>query len=106
MTFEDLLKQVLTIRCQETRSQQSDYCEIVLAAADIASLNSVLQSYFGPPLKAGGVTPSAEAMRCAKSHGGIQGNQTLYFNRETSELAMLWPWGNGQSVTLKLIRHA
>ena len=107
MTFEELIEQVQKLECQEKRAFEKDYCEVVVTKAKLAPINTLLKSYFGSPLKPEGQEASAEAARYAQPHGGIYGNQTLYFHKseKTSELAFLWPWGNGTSVTLKIIRE-
>ena len=107
MTFEELVEQVQKLECLEKRTMEKDYCEVVVAKAKLAPTNALLESYFGEPLKPAGKEPSAEAARYAQPHGGIYGNQTLYFHKseKTSELAFLWPWGNGTSITLKIIRQ-
>ncbi len=106
MTFQDFLVQVQTIRIEESRAQTEDYFEAVIAKADLDSLHKILTSYFGPPLKPEGHSPSGEANRRAKAYGGIRKDQTMYFRQDadTSECALLWPWGNGVRITIKLIQ--
>ncbi len=107
MTFEDLLEQVQKIPCEEKRAREADYCEAVFGAANLVALNGLLESCFGPPLKPEGKPPSADATKYSKAYGGVQGNQVLYYRLQNSrsEMAMLWPWSNGASMTLKLIRQ-
>ena len=107
MTFEEMLERIQTVPCEEKRTAEKDYCEVVVAKPHLAPATSVLESYFGRPLKPEGEQASAEAARHAGPHGGVHGNQTLYFHQseKTSELALLWPWGDGSKVTLKIIRQ-
>lgn len=107
MTFEEFLCEVKNIRCQETRAWTDKYCEVVVASADLEAMAVVLQSYFGPPLKPKGERPSKEANAFAEPYGGIFDSQTMYFhkNGQGSELALLWPWGSGLSVTVKIIKE-
>lgn len=107
MTFEELLTAVKTMKCNEKRADEKDYCEVVMAKAQMPAMIETLQTYFGNPLKPEGENPSADAKRYADSHGGIHSNQTLYHrqNGGGSEMALLWPWGSGQAVTVKIVRQ-
>jgi hypothetical protein len=105
-TFDELLCAVRKIDCEESREQTDCYCEIVVATAHLPAVISLLQSYFGVPLKPQGQKPSAEANTYAEPYGGIYDGQTLYLKKQGAgpELALLWPWGSGASTTVKLIR--
>lgn len=107
MTFDDLLAALGKMKCEENRAHQDHYCEVVVSAAVLPSAISLLEAYFGLPLKPAGAKPSREAASHADRYGGVMGNQTLYFRQSenTRELALLWPWANGTSVTLKIIRR-
>lgn len=107
MTFEELRTKVKTLKCEEFRVEDSDYIEVVVAKTELAAMLTVLDSCFGPPLKPVGEDPSDEANRYAEPHGGVRDNQTLYYrkNEKGHELALLWPWGSGLSVTVKMIRE-
>jgi hypothetical protein len=107
MTFDELLKKVDQIKCIEKRATAVDGCEIVIATDELKQLNEILNSYFGPPQKMQGGQFSSEAEEYAEPYGGVRSGQTLYFRIvETGlELALLWPWGNGMSLTVKVIRH-
>lgn len=106
MTFEELLLQVGKLQCQETRAQETDYCEVVVAKPHLEAMLSVLKEYFGLPFKPEGQAPSSKAQEYAEPYGGVHGNQTLFHrtNEIGSELALLWPWGSGTSVTVKIAR--
>jgi hypothetical protein len=106
MTFEELLAEVRKIQCEERRATEADYCEVVVAKSSLQSMAAVLESCFGLPLKPEGVTPSKEASQYAQPFGGIRGSQTMYYRTGAKgpELALLWPWGSGNLVTVKIIR--
>jgi len=106
MTFENLLEQIQSIPCEEKRTREENYCEVVFSKPNMSQVNAVLEACFGPPLKSEGKTPTPEAAQYSKPYGGVQGNQVLYHRKSDNrdEIAMLWPWGNGTSVTLKMIR--
>jgi len=107
MTFEELLKDVARIKCDEKRSMTADCCEVVVSTGESKKLNEVLSSYFGPPQKMRGGNFSSEARQHAELYGGVRSGQTMYFRKlETGlELALLWPWSNGMSLTVKIIRN-
>ena len=105
MNFSELLEQIQKIQYQEKRPHTADYIEVVVAKPHWEAMDQVVQSCFGAPLKPPGQNPSHDAEGYAKSYGGVRRDQTLYFqkNETGSYAALLWPWGNGTSVTLKII---
>lgn len=106
MTFEELLRQMRGLRLEENRAAEADYCEVVIAKPQLEGLAAVLKEYFGAPLKPEGAQPTAEASLASAAYGGIRRDQTLYHRSGTSgqEVALLWPWGSGERVTVKIIR--
>jgi len=106
MTFQDFLAQVQTIKIEESRAQTEDYFEAVISKSGLDPLHRILAGYFGPPLKPEGQSPSGEANRRAKAYGGIRKDQTMYFRQDGdhSECALLWPWGGGVRITIKVIQ--
>jgi hypothetical protein len=104
MTFDELMKEVKKIELHEVRAQQPNYMEVVVAKKNMDSLLTVFESYFGVPLKPEGQNPSQEANQHSQPYGGVQSNQTLYFqkNEKGSTLALLWPWGSGVLITVKI----
>ena len=106
MTFEELKDTVKKVPCQEIRAQADHYLEVVVAKANFAALHTVLQTYFGPPLKPQGVAPTGDSDRYAGRYGGVRSEQILYVRpkEKGADVALLWPWGGGSVVTLKLIR--
>ena len=106
MTFPKLLSDIQQIKSEEKREQTDEYLEMVIAKETLAALHKILTAYFGPPLKPEGQRSSGEAKRRAKPYGGIRKDQTMYFRQtgEHSECVLLWPWGNGARVTIKVIQ--
>lgn len=84
----------------------SEYCEVVAAKDHLPAAIAVLEAFFGAPLKASGQKSSKEADAIAKPYGGVYENQTLYYRKTESgsAIALLWPWGGGMPVTIKIIR--
>lgn len=104
MTFQDFLTEIKTLRIEELRAQSEEYFEAVISKTDLNPLHKILTAYFGPPLKPEGQGPSGEANRRAEPYGGIRKDQTMYFRQDGdhSECALLWPWGNGIRITVKI----
>ncbi len=104
MTFQELVQEVKRLRFEETRSDTDDYLEFVLDAPSVMPLQRVLESHFGPAFKPAGKNPSKESKQYSEKYGGAESNQVLYYiEREgLSHCALLWPWGNGKSMTVKL----
>jgi hypothetical protein len=108
MTFAELVAEVQKLKREELRSQAADHLEIVVATEHLEPLTRVLVSFFGPALKPQGTEPSREANRQAAAHGGIRKDQTMYFRQEgeISQCALLWPWGSGKRITVKILQVA
>ena len=105
MTLEELFDRITAVGCQEVRSRESGYLEVVVAAEKMDAMKSLLAGYFGQPSKPAGQGASTQAKRLAEAHGGIQTDQTLYLKEGGApEIAMLWPWGSGRATTVKLAR--
>jgi hypothetical protein len=107
MTFEELLNKVAKIQCEERRTVTADYCEVVVSTDQLKELKEILSAYFGSPQKMQGGQFSSEAEQHAEAYGGVRTGQTMYFRDLASglELALLWPWSRGMSLTVKIIRH-
>ena len=106
MTFFELLAEVQKLKREEQRVHNEDLLEVVIAKEDMEPLHKILLAHFGVPLKPEGQAPSGEAKRQAAPYGGIRKDQTMYFRRESgfSEYALLWPWGSGTRITVKIIQ--
>ena len=106
MTFPELFLEIQKLKRDEQRLRTADYLEVVIAKDHFKPLNEILTAYFGPPLKPEGQAPSGEAIRQAAPHGGIRKDQTMYFREgdDLSQYALVWPWGSGNRVTVKIIQ--
>ena len=105
MTFQELLGEAKKLDCVEARAQLEHYCEIVVAKDALPPAEALLCAYFGAPLKPKDVAPTAEISAQTRVYGGVQVNQTMYFRAGSNggEFAFLWPWGNGLSITVKIM---
>ena len=106
MNFREFLDEVQKIKSDEVRSRTESSLELVVSKKNLEVIIPVLEAYFGHALKPEGDRPSEESDRYSKPYGGVRQGQTLYFQKDEKgfAIAMLWPWGNGLSVTVKIIR--
>ena len=105
MSFPELLSNLRKQELQELRAHTDDYFEAVVSMSTLVTVEDVLMSHFGVPVKPAGVSASGEANRYSKPYGGIRKQQTMYYKAKDNghECAFLWPWGCGTLVTLKVI---
>ena len=106
MNYDFFLEELKKIPCVEMRSEDPEFFELVVNVSDMGKVNSVLETYFGKPLKPPGVKPTPESKKKSEAYGGARDDQTLYY-LESEELyyySLVWPWANGQSATVKVIR--
>lgn len=104
MTWDELTGGVRKAKLIELRGQKEKYLEVVMAVSDLAPVTDLFRTYFGEPLKPPGERPSSDAERYAASFGGVHQGQTLYARKIGEDVhgALLWPWGDGLSVTVKI----
>ncbi|MBU9889591.1 MAG: hypothetical protein KTQ49_06960 [Candidatus Omnitrophica bacterium] len=105
MTFAELLEALERVSAEETRKRTECFLERVISRGGLAKVFPLLEDYFGRPFKPEGQRPTAVSDRYAGPYGGIRSDQTLYFKKEERgfSIAMLWPWGNGTSITMRVI---
>ncbi|MDD5218238.1 MAG: hypothetical protein PHN49_04425 [Candidatus Omnitrophica bacterium] len=106
MNYPELLQAIKKIRCEEVRVDSDEFYEMVIRKDSLKELSDVLGQYFGPPLKTAEAQPSREASKAAEPYGGIWKGQTLYYleHDRQAHVAMLWPWSDGVTITLKMIQ--
>lgn len=106
MNYDFFLEELKKIPCLELRSDEPDFFELVVKVNDIPKVNTILETFFGKAIKPSGEKATADAKKKAEAYGGIRDDQTLYY-LESEELyyySLIWPWANGQSATVKVIR--
>ena len=106
MTFTELLGEVKKLKHEEVRTDTPEFFEMVIAKDSLTVILPILDKFFGRPIKPANIKPSGEARKAADPYGGIRSDQTLYYLEDGGKgfYGMLWPWGSGVLVTLKLIR--
>ncbi|HTY45456.1 MAG TPA: hypothetical protein VMD52_05660 [Patescibacteria group bacterium] len=103
MQFKQLKKEIKTVTFESVRAENETYFEAVLVKEQLQELNRQLEALFGPPAWPSKATLSPEVQEVIEGFGGIMKGQTLYFVSEPAcrVFAMLWPWQDGQHITLK-----
>ena len=106
MSFEELIEEVRQIKSDHRKIHEKDFFEAVITWKELAPLTQILKKHFGSPFKAADEWPSEEMRKITAPFGGIRTNQTLYYLTKANDfnLAMLWLWGDGMLITVKLIR--
>jgi len=106
MDYNEFLKQIKQLEFQELREDRPEYIEFVMATDYMPSLTSILESYYGTAYSPPGKEPSEQAQKYADPYGGIEEGQTLYYLDcgDCFHCALLWPWGNGESTTIKIFQ--
>jgi hypothetical protein len=101
--IQDIATAVKELPIDETRAMQSDYIEVVFLTADKARWEERIGSVLGPATKPSGQKPSKEDEAAASNHGGIGLDQVLFRKQVdgTTYVAMMWPWRDGEHITLK-----
>ena len=105
MEFDDIKARIRNTGPDTTRTDSDDYFEAVIDQARIEEVARVLESIFGAPAWPSDKKLSKDTQILIKSVGGLRGGQTLYVLSNgggCSAFAMLWPWQNGEKVTLKI----
>ena len=105
MTFEDLIKRCRALEIAEERQLSEEYGEFVIYNEHITEWYKMFDEILGKPQKSLGAKPTKADLLLTEKYGGVYENQVLYkkdFNEGTL-LAMLWPWGDGEHITLKII---
>lgn len=103
MQFADIKKEVKAAVFDAVRVDSADYFEGVILKKNLEELTARLNGIFGSALWPSENALSQETKDIIKDFGGIMPGQTLYFCRQDnlSIFVMLWPWSDGQHITLK-----
>ncbi|MBF0384987.1 MAG: hypothetical protein HQL27_03860 [Candidatus Omnitrophica bacterium] len=90
----------------EQRADTEDYKEIVFFAKDLDKWNNVLSKFFGSAVKPPKAKPEKDHIELARNFGGVRENQVLFKKDLPGQklIALLWPWSDGERITLKLAK--
>jgi hypothetical protein len=103
MQFKQLKKEIKAVTFESIRAESEEYFEAVVIKDHAQELAQKLESLFGPAVWPSKEKLSSKIQEAIDQFGGIMKGQTLYFlsDQECALFAMLWPWQDGQHITLK-----
>ena len=106
MNFGALIDSVKTLPMKEKRAESESSLEVVLQKQHLDTYLSTLRGFLGEAAKPEGNPPTQEHVHLTAPYGGIRKNQILFScpNGEKTALAMIWPWSDGETLTLKLLQ--
>jgi len=99
MDFNEIKKELSGVNFQALRVDKESYFEAVFVKDELVKLVSLLQKIFGEPAE-----HSEKIQEMLKDIGGVWPGQTLYIINVGTGIvfAMLWPWQDGERITLKM----
>ncbi len=99
MDFKEIKKELGRVNFQTLRVDKENYFEAVFVKDELVKLVPVLQQIFGEPAE-----HSDKIQDMLKDIGGVWPGQTLFILNDGKGLmfAMLWPWQDGERITLKM----
>ncbi len=104
MLFAQLKSLVINSELELVRTDNKDYFETVILKDKLTKLIEKIEPAFGPPKLPSDKELTPKVQQVINDLGGVRENQILYVLNTKSSfiLIMLWPWGDGQRVTLKI----
>ena len=101
--YSDVKAQVKAIGFETLRNETDTYFEVVFMKAKLNEYNAALNNLFGKISWPSDTPIPEEVKKVIAQYGSVMAGQTLYSFQEESHVifAMLWPWGDGQHITLK-----
>lgn len=104
MEFSEIKSEVKNAGLDNTRADNEDYFEAVVKKDSIDKVVQALEGKLGKAVWPSKERLSKEADKLVRNFGGLRKGQTLFFlNKDGISLfAMLWPWQDGERITVKL----
>ena len=100
MDFSKLVSELKALDIKETRFDTEHYYEIAVRNKSLEAAKTMLAKYFGPEVK----DPTPEMLEKLEIEGGLRPQQTLYYSEKDGQsyCAMVWPWADESSFTLRV----
>jgi len=101
---KDMVK-IKNMDFETVRINNNNYFEAVLLKNNLSDLTKNLENIFGAPFCPSEKELPAQMQEIINGFGGVRGSQSLYFFKEGEYyvFAMLWPWQDGEHITLKIV---
>jgi len=104
MNVSDVLHRCSHLNVEEKNDISEDYVERVFLKEDFGEWEKILTDLLGPAVKRAGEKATQSFFELTIDYGGLLDDQILYYKKfkDTSIIAMFWPWKDNDQVTLKL----
>jgi len=104
MDFVALKAEIKNAGLNTVRTDNDNYMEAVVKKETVVKVTQTLENLLGKPVWPSKDRLAKETKQLVDSLGGLRKDQTLFFlNKDgVSLFAMLWPWQDGEKVTLKM----
>jgi len=104
MEFDNIKAEIKKMEPDMTRMDNENYFEAVIGHARLGEMVRVLEGIFGAPAWPSDKKLLRDTEKLIKDVGGLRKGQTLYVLNEEgcSMFAMLWPWQDGERITMKM----
>jgi len=85
--------------------RHGEYVQLVFSSKDLSAWMASISAILGDPVKTAGQPVNADVTALTRDFGEIFDHQTLYYQTVDHHriMAMLWPWNNRESITLKIM---
>ncbi|MFA4853897.1 MAG: hypothetical protein WC616_00920 [Candidatus Omnitrophota bacterium] len=106
MDFSAIKKDIKSLSFDCLRTDGDNLFEGVVVKKELEKLNAQLKSFLGEPVYPSRNRLTHEMQETVDGFGGVKPGQTLYYKDSGNNriLAMLWPWQDGERVTVKIIQ--
>lgn len=104
--FEKMKSEVKKVALETIRIDNEAYFEAVVNKQSLSEAVCVLEKMFAQKAGPGVCNVPKDIEKVIKCFGGLRQGQSLYLSSEEkpSAFAMLWPWQDGERVTLKMAK--
>ena len=104
MEFDKIKSEIKAVGLDNVRADNEDYFEAVVSKDAAGKLMKALEGSLGKAVWPSNDKIPPGAGKIVKDLGGLRTGQTLFFANDhaSSVFAMLWPWQDGERMTLKM----
>ena len=106
MDFDKIKNDIKNTPLESVRVDNEVYLEAVVRVGALGEIVRLIENSIGKPAWPSKAKLGRDARALTDKFGGLRNGQTLFYLNEggVSIFAMLWPWQDGERVTIKLGR--
>ena len=106
MEFEEIKSDIKKTPLYNLRVDNDSYFEAVVKKEAVGEVMRLLEAAMGNPAWPSKGRLAKDARNLTDKFGGLRSGQTLFFLKKenVSLFAMLWPWQDGEKVTIRFGR--